>query len=261
MKAEAQPGLVSVPAQRSPGREVRTSISEGLFKAYLGGESAMANTTTGVGLFMGPVFLSNLVRKRTPDERRTTVEKFANSGAFSEAQMGRTVNTIVFLHRKAGIPLIPIWPDIPIGDEERPFDPYEKIPPVYRAGVRNVLHGVLALQGASEEAYASQVQTVASVSRYLETSEHAKASLAVFKAADRAVKTKSGTRIAYYYRRGLYGQDGPATDLQRAQLVGDLTAAIQEPVLSVGSKVHIPQDRLAKFLLNVMNPDLPQQAY
>jgi hypothetical protein len=222
------------------------------YNAYLAGENLLPNTVTGVGVYLGPVFVRSL-------KEGTPVLDFVSSTQFTEVQMGRTAHAIAVRHRDAGIIAIPEWSGIDLIPGERSFDPWEKIPPVYETGVMNVMNATLALRGVEEGVSYTRERVVGEVTKFLSVSNNLDVATAIFGAAAQALRD-GGSKLAHDHQDRLRNQREPTTQQQKGQLLKEVRGLLIDPVSEAGERFDIPGENLAGFILNLTNPDVLEAA-
>jgi hypothetical protein len=118
-------------------------ISPECFRAYVSAEIKVPNTLIAVGPYVGRAALASL---RPGDDFQPALKRFANNFAFSPSQVKSAVRTVVLMHRRFGVPVLPESADLQGDNAIRVFE-HQRFEDVYMEGVMNILEAILRLHG------------------------------------------------------------------------------------------------------------------
>jgi hypothetical protein len=118
-------------------------ISPEFFRAYVNAEIKVPNTLIAVGPYVGRAALASL---QATDDLEAAVTRFAKTYAFSPSQINSAIKTVVTVHRRFGVPVLPEGADLQGQNGIRVF-PHRRFEVVYMEGVMNILESILRLHG------------------------------------------------------------------------------------------------------------------
>jgi hypothetical protein len=121
----------------------RSYVNPECFRAYINAEIKVPNTLIAVGPYVGHAALASLP---AGDDLGPALTRFAETYSFSVSQRTSASKTVVLIHRRFGIPVLPEGVDLLGQTGVRAF-PHERFEVVYMEGVFNILEAILRLHG------------------------------------------------------------------------------------------------------------------
>jgi hypothetical protein len=161
-------------------------VSADCFRAYVNAEIKIPNTLIAVGPYVGHAALASL---RAGDDVASGVKRFAETYSFSRSQIKSAVKTVVLIHRRFGIPVLPEEVDLRGQEGIRVF-PHRRFEVVYSEGVLNILEAILRLHG---QRGTPGVPRHSAVGELLRDPDKLAATVAAFAAAESAVNSPEST--------------------------------------------------------------------
>lgn len=235
-------------------------VSPECFRAYVSAEIKLPNTLIAVGPYVGRAALTSL---RTGDDLKPAVKGFANTFAFSRSQMNSAIKTVLLVHRRFGVPVLPEGQDLQGQNGIRVF-PHQRFEVVYMEGVMNILESILRLHGVQGTKGSPRVALVAEL---LGHPDKLAATVAAFAAAEDAVNSPAATERSEAFKAKFnFTKSGekpramaPADkDTIQAQVMPLIIAAIRQALAD--RKSNISPDQVDEFVHVLTSPELHKKS-
>lgn len=234
-------------------------VSAECFRAYVSAEIKVPNTLIAVGPYVGHAALASLP---PGDELRPAVQRFASTYAFSPSQIKSVTKTVVLMHRRFGVPVLPEDADARGANGIRIF-PNQRFEVVYMEGVMNIVEAILRLHGEMGD-----VGTRASrVAELLERPDKLAATVAAFEAAESAINSPAATErseafklIFNFVKSGETprAMDPADKDGIQAEVMPLIVAAVRQALAERQS--NISDDQTEEFVRVLTSPELHHAA-
>ncbi len=235
-------------------------VSAECFRAYVSAEIKVPNTLIAVGPYVGHAALASLP---PGDELRPAVQKFATTYAFSPSQVKSVTKTVVLMHRRFGVPVLPEDADARGANGIRIFE-NQRFEVVYMEGVMNIVEAILRLHGEMGRAGAPRASRVAEL---LERPDKLAATVVAFSAAESAINSPAATErseafklIFNFVKSGETPRAmAPADkDLIQAEVMPFIVAAVRQALAERQS--NISDDQTEEFVRVLTSPELHHDA-
>jgi hypothetical protein len=235
-------------------------ISPECFRAYVSAEIKVPNTLIAVGPYVGRAALASL---RPGDDFQPAIKRFANNFAFSPSQVKSAVRTVVLMHRRFGVPVLPESADLQGDNAIRVFE-HQRFEVVYMEGVMNILEAILRLHGEQGTKGCPRESRVAEL---LEHPDKLAATVAALAAAENAINSPAATERSEAFKQIFNvvksGEKprpmAPADkDGIQAEVMPLLVAAVSEALTEC--KSNISHDQTEEFVRVVTSPELHEDA-
>jgi hypothetical protein len=161
-------------------------VSPECFRAYVSAEIKVPNTLIAVGPYVGRAALASM---QSGDGLERAVKRFGTTYTFSPSQINSATKTVVLIHRRFGVPVLPEGADVKGNNEIRLFK-HRRFEIVYMEGVMNILEAILRLHGEQGTIGSPRESRVAEL---LEEPDKLAATVAAFAAAENAVNSSAAT--------------------------------------------------------------------
>lgn len=236
-------------------------ISAECFRAYVDAEIKVPNTLIAVGPYVGLAAFAGL---GSGDGVQAAVERFATTYSFSRSQINSAIRTVLLVHRRFGIAVLPDGVELRDGEDGMRLFPHARFEVVYMEGVFNILEAVLRLHGSRGEKGISRHLHVAEL---LRDPDRLAATVTAFSAATEAVNSPESTvnseafkEIFNFKRSGESPRAmAPAeNDAIQAEVVPFISAAVDTALIECGQPIS--PERLHEFVLVLTSPELHAEA-
>jgi hypothetical protein len=230
------------------------------FRAYVNAEIKVPNTLIAVGPYVGHAALASLP---AGDDLEPALTRFAETYSFSVSQRTSASKTVVLIHRRFGIPVLPEGVDLRGQTGVRAF-PHERFEVVYMEGVFNILEAILRLHGRAGKRGVPRQSAVADV---LGQPDALFTTVAAFAAAESAVNSPESTEMSEAFKaRFNFTMSGAAPramapsdkDGIQAAVTPLITAAVERALAARGSAV--PRHQVEDFVRVLTSPELHEEA-
>jgi len=168
-------------------------VSPECFHAYISAETKVPNTLIAVGPYVGHAALKSLPASA---DITTAVKQFANTYRFSRHQMDSAIKTVVSVHGRFGVLVLPADADLKEKEGVKIFK-QERFEVVYMEGVMNILEAILRLHGVQSKKDGSRDSQVAEL---LEHPDKLATTIAVFAAAEHAINSLEASDKSNVFR-------------------------------------------------------------
>ncbi|HZN83643.1 MAG TPA: hypothetical protein VFC01_28750 [Mycobacterium sp.] len=235
-------------------------ISPECFRAYVSAEIKVPNTLIAVGPYVGRAALASL---RPGDYFQPAIKRFATTYAFSPSQVKSAVRTVVLMHRRFGVPVLPESADLQ-GDNAIRLFKHQRFEVVYMEGVMNILEAILRLHGEQGTKGCPRDSRVAEL---LEHPDKLAATVAAFAAAETAINSPAATerseafkQIFNFVKSGEKPRPMAPADKDgiQAEVMPLLVAAVSEALAECKSTTS--HDQTEEFLRILTSPELHEEA-
>ena len=235
-------------------------VSPECFRAYVSAEIKVPNTLIAVGPYVGRAALASL---QAGDELEPAVKRFAETYAFSRSQMNSAIKTVLLVHRRFGVPVLPEGQDLQGQNGIRAF-PHQRFEVVYMEGVMNILESILRLHGVQGTKGSPRESPVAEL---LGHPDKLAATVAAFAAAEDAVNSPAATERSEAFKAKFnFTKSGekpramaPADkDTIQAEVMPLIIAAIRQALAE--RKSNISPDQVDEFVHVLTSPELHEEA-
>jgi hypothetical protein len=235
-------------------------VSPECFRAYVSAEIKVPNTLIAVSPYVGHVALASL---RPGDYLQPDIKTFANTYAFSPGQIKSVIKTVVLIHRRFGVPVLPEGADLRGADGIRIFK-QQRFEVVYMEGVMNILEAILRLHGEQGKRGCPREPRVAEL---LECPDTLVATVAAFEAAENAIKSPAATELSEAFKQKFnFVKSGelpramaPADkDGIQAEVMPFIIDAVRQALTAC--KWNISHARAEKFVQVLTSPELHEEA-
>jgi hypothetical protein len=235
-------------------------VSPECFRAYVSAEIKVPNTLIAVGPYVGHAALASL---RPGDDFQPAIKRFANAYAFSPSQVKSAVRTVVLMHRRFGVPVLPESADLQGDNAIRVFK-HQRFEVVYMEGVMNILEAILRLHGEQGTKGCPRESRVAEL---LEHPDKLAATVAALAAAENAINSPAATERSEAFKQifnfVMSGEKprpmAPADkDGIQAEVMPLLVAAVSEALSKCKSTTS--HDQTEDFLRILTSPELHEEA-
>lgn len=246
---------VTVPENNEDG-----CVSPECFRAYVNAEIKVPNTLIAVGPYVGRAALASL---RPDDELKPAIKRFANTYAFSPSQTKNAIKTVVLIHRRFGVPVLPEGTDLRGDNAIRVFK-HQRFEVVYMEGVMNILEAILRLHGEKGEKGFSRQSPVAELLRH---PDKLAATVAALAAAENAINSPAATERSEAFKQKFnFVKSGETPrpmapgdkDGIQAEVMPLIIAAVRQ-ALAV-CKRNISHDQAEEFVRVLTSPELHEEA-
>ena len=226
------------------------------FRAYVNAEIKVPNTLVAVGPYVGHAALASLL---ADDDIEPALTRFAETYSFSLSQKNSASKTVVLIHRRFGIPVLPEGVDLHGRTGIRIF-PHQRFEVVYREGVLNILEAILRLHGSRGKRGAPRQSAVVEL---LRQPDKLATTVAVFTAAEKAMNSPESTAIseAFKARFNFTSSGEPPRamapsdkDRIQADVAPLIVAAVKQTLADRGSTV--PREQIDDFVRVLTSPEL-----
>lgn len=230
------------------------------FRAYVNAEIKVPNTLIAVGPYVGHAALASLP---AGGDLGPALARFAETYSFSVSQRASASKTVVLIHRRFGIPVLPEGVDLRGQTGVRAF-PHERFEVVYMEGVFNILEAILRLHGRVGKRGVPRQSAVADV---LGQPDALATTVAAFAAAESAVNSPESTEMSEAFKAGFnFTKSGEAPramapsdkDGIQAAVTPLIAAAVEQALAARGSTV--PRRQVDDFVGVLTSPELHDEA-
>lgn len=230
------------------------------FRAYVSAEIKIPNTLTAVGPYVGRAVLASLPRG---DDLKPAVEAFATTFAFSPNQLNRASKTVVLLHRRFAIAVMPEGTDLR-GEKGIRIFGHPRFEVVYMEGVMNILEAILRLHGRRGRVGFARAPQVAEV---LADPDRLAVTSAAFVAAEEAINSPEATELSENFKETFnFAKSGETPrgmrpeekDRIQGQVVPFLEAAVVQALAECSS--NISREQVTDFVRVLTSPELHPEA-
>jgi hypothetical protein len=235
-------------------------ISPECFRAYVSAEIKVPNTLIAVGPCVGGAALASL---RPGDDSEPAIKRFANTYAFSPSQVKSAVRTVVLMHRRFGVPVLPESADLQ-GDTAIRVFKHQRFEVVYMEGVMNILEAILRLHGQRGTKGCPRESRVAAL---LEHPDKLAATVAALAAAENAINSPAATERSEAFKQKFnFVKSGEKPrPMAPADKDGIQTEVMPFIVAAVGQalaecKPNISGDQTKELVRVLTSPELHEEA-
>lgn len=234
-------------------------ISPECFRAYVSAEIKVPNTLVAVGPYVGRAVLASL---QTGDALDAAVKRFGETFAFSGSQMKSVIKTVVLIHRRFGIPVLPEGADLKGKVGIRIFE-QPRFEVVYMEGVMNILESILRLHGMQgtigTPRHAQVADLLADPAKLVTTAT-------AFAAAEKAINSPESTEMSEAFKDHFNFVKSGETPRAMAPAEKDAIQAEVTPFIvdAVGQELaedsEVSASRLEDFVHVLTSPELHEEA-
>jgi hypothetical protein len=230
------------------------------FRAYVSAEIKVPNTLIAVGPYVGRAALASL---GAGDDLKLGIKRFANTFAFSPSQIKNAIKTVVLIHRRFGVPVLPEGADLPGDNTIRVFK-HQRFEVVYMEGVMNILEAILRLHGEHGELGVPRDSLVTELLQHPDTLA---ATVAAMAAAENAINSPESTERSEAFKQKFnFVRSGekpramaPADkDGIQAEVMPLMAAAVRQALTE--RSWDSSADRVEDFVRVVTSPELHEDA-
>jgi hypothetical protein len=235
-------------------------ISPECFRAYISAEIKVPNTLIAVGPYVARAALASL---GPSDDLQTAIKSFGNTYAFSPSQIKSVIKTVVLMHRRFGVPVLPEGADLKGANGIRIFK-QQRFEVVYMEGVMNILEAILRLNGEQGEKGCPRESRVAEL---LEYPDKLAATVAAFTAAENAINSPGATERSEAFKQKFNfvksgekprAMDPADKDGIQAEVMPFIVAAVRRALTEC--KWNISHDQAEEFVHVLTSPELHEEA-
>ncbi|MGX9789643.1 hypothetical protein [Mycobacterium sp. MMS18-G62] len=235
-------------------------VSPDCFRAYVSAEIKVPNTLIAVGPYVGHAALASLL---PGDDLKPAIQRFANTFAFSPGQTKNAIKTVVLIHRRFGVPVLPEGADLR-GDSAIRVFKHQRFEVVYMEGVMNILESILRLHGERGEKGSPRGSRVAEL---LEHPDKRAATVAALAAAENAIDSPAATERSEAFKQKFnFVKSGekprpmaPADkDGIQAEVVPLIVAAVTQALSEFNW--NLSRDQADEFVRVLTSPELHDEA-
>lgn len=235
-------------------------INPECFRAYVSAEIKVPNTLIAVGPYVARAALASLP---PGDDLQSAIKRFASTYAFSGSQVKNAIKTVVLIHRRFGVPVLPKGADVRGDNAIRLFE-HQRFEVVYMEGVMNILEAILRLHGERGTAGCPRESRVAEL---LEHPDNLAAALASFAAAENAINSPAATERSEAFKQKFnFVKSGekprpmaPADkDGIQAEVMPFIVTAVMEALTECNWKIS--HDQAEEFVHVLTSPELHDEA-
>jgi hypothetical protein len=235
-------------------------VSPECFRAYVNAEIKVPNTLIAVGPYVGRVALESL---RPGDDLKPAIKRFANTCDFSPSQTKNAIKTVVLIHRRFGVPVLPEDADLR-GDTAIRVFKHQRFEVVYMEGVMNILEAILRLHGEQGEKGFRRESPVAEL---LEHPDKLAATVAALAAAENAINSPAATERSEAFKQKFnFVKSGekprpmaPADkDGIQTEVMPFIVAAVGQALAECKSNISV--DQAEEFVRVLTSPELHEEA-
>jgi hypothetical protein len=230
------------------------------FRAYVNAEIKVPNTLIAVGPYVGHAALTSLP---VGEDIEPAVARFAETYSFSLSQRNSASKTVVLIHRRFGIPVLPEGVDLRGQTGIRTF-PHERFEVVYMEGVLNILESILRLHGTRGT---RGIPRHSAVAELLSQPDTLATTVAVFAAAESAINSPESTEMSEAFKATFnFTKSGEPPramapsdkDGIQAAVTPLITASVEKAL--TGRGVAVPRHQIDDFVRVLTSPELHDEA-